>query len=289
MTNSRIRFALTLGLVGVAAGCGLDAGSLADKGDLGGARQSAVVALQGSLGLVDSTAAPAEVGQAQIYTTVITNPTAQTFTNVFGNVNGEALVEPTMNSAKASAGHCLRNGPQNFICFFGTVAPGATITVTSAVVPAAEGTLSFVANVGTSDNDITSDEIDIAVGAAPTDVQTTGAASTGSPARGAPYTYTFAVKNNGPALADAVTFSDTLPPELPVTGVTGPAGATCSVTGQAVFCSLGDMPVGVQENIVIATVAPGSPATIANTGSAATASPDRNPADDAVTVSVQIK
>jgi hypothetical protein len=49
------------------------------------------------------------------------------------------------------------------------------------------------------------------------------------------------------------------------------------------------MPVGSQDRIVIATVAPDSPATITNTGAAATASPDRNPADDAVTISVQIK
>jgi len=287
MTTFRIRFALVL--LGVAGGgCAADIGSSPDNGDVG-VRQSAIVALQGTLNIVDSTAGPAEVGQAQTYTTVITNPSAQTFTNVFGNVNGEALPEPTMNSAKASAGHCLRNGAQNFICFFGTMAPGATITVTSVVVAAAEGTLGFVANVGTSDDDITSDEVDISVGPAPTDVQTTGAASTGSPARGAPYTYTFAVKNNGPAVADAVTFTDKLPAVLPVTSVTGPAGAACSVSGQVVSCALGDMPVGVQESIVIATVAPDSPATITNAGTAATASPDRNPADDAVTVTVQIK
>jgi uncharacterized repeat protein (TIGR01451 family) len=287
MIDSRIPFALVL--VGVAAGCGENVGSSPDNGGLVGARQSAVIALQGTLNVVDSTAGPAEVGQPQTYTTVVTNPTTQTFTNVFGNVNGEALVEPTMSSAKATAGHCLRNGPQNFICFFGTVGPGATFTVTSVVVPAAEGTLGFVVNAATSDDDITGDQLDIAVGPAPTDVQTTGAASTGSPARGAPYTYTFAVKNNGPAVADAVTFMDTLPAGLPVTGVTGPAGAACSVSGQSVSCALGDMPVGVQESIVIATVAPDSPATIINTGAAATASPDRNPADDAVTITVQIK
>jgi uncharacterized repeat protein (TIGR01451 family) len=289
MTHPRTRFALALGLAGVIAGCGASVPSSADDGDPASARPSAITMLQGILDVTDSTTGPAEVGQAQTYTTVITNPTAETFTNVFGNVNAEAPVMPTMSSAKASAGHCLRNGAQNFICFFGTMAPGATFTVTSVVVPAAEGTLTFVANALTSPNDATSDEIDIAIGPAPTDVQTTGAASTGSPARGAPFTYTFAVKNNGPALADAVTFTDTLPAELPVTGVTAPAAAACSVSGQTVSCALGDVAVGVQESIVIATVAPANPATITNTGAAATASPDRNPANDAVTITVQIK
>jgi len=144
MTNSRIRFALGPALALAGVGCGANVAS-PSTGDLGGVHQSAIIALQGSLDLVDSTTGPAEVGQAQTYTTVITNPTAQTFTNVFGNVNAEAFTaEPTMSSAKASAGHCLRNGSQNFICFFGTMEPGATITVTSAVVPAAEGTLIFV-------------------------------------------------------------------------------------------------------------------------------------------------
>jgi hypothetical protein len=250
---------------------------------------SALVAIQGSLAVADSTTGPAQAAQPQTFTTLITNPTAQTFTNVFGNVNGLASVEPAMLSAHASAGHCTRNGSQNFICFFGAMAPGASITITSVVVPASEGALGFVANAEAVINDVTSDEIDIDIAPAPTDVQVTGSASTGSPPRGAPYSYTFLVKNNGPAVANAVTFADNAPPTIPVTGVVAPAGASCSTAGQLVSCTLGDLAVGAQASIVIDAMAPSTPQTVSNTASAATASPDRNPANDSVTVLVQVR
>jgi uncharacterized repeat protein (TIGR01451 family) len=147
-------------------------------------------------------------------------------------------------------------------------------------------------------NDDTSDSTTVEIAPAPTDVQVTGSASNGSPARGNGFTYTFQVRNDGPFTADDVTFTDTLPDALPVGGVAltfngaqiffGPP-ASCSTLGQTITCSLGAIPVGTQAVIAIGTTAPTTPQTIVNTASVSTSTPDRNPANGSVAVTVQIK
>ena len=60
-------------------------------------------------------------------------------------------------------------------------------------------------------------------------------------------------------------------------------------TGQTVSCALGDLPGGSQAIIFINTTAPTDPQIIVNTASMASATPDRNAANDSVSVVVQIK
>jgi len=249
--------------------------------------------LQGTILMSVSNTGPAQVGLPQTFTTVITNPTAAAIDNVFGSVSVYTF-NGTASSAKTSQGSCPRNGPPDFICFFGTMAAGATITVTTVVVPTDAGPLSFASNAGPM-NDDTADLTTIDIAPSPTDVQVGGFASNGSPPRGGNFTYTFQVKNNGPFIADAVAFTDTLPAVLPVGSITASSSVTaspsvpCTVTGQTVSCDLGSMPVGSQATIVIGTTAPLDPQTITNTASIASATPDRNPANGSASVTVQIK
>lgn len=274
-------------------GCGGSA-----PGNLHGAGSNDIIQQQGTLLLSVSTTGAAQVGQPQTFTTVITNPTAAAIDNVFGGVEVISL-NGTMSSAKSTQGPCPRNGPPDFICFFGTMAAGQTITVTSVVVPTDAGPLSFAVSAG-GPNDFTTDFTTIDIAPSPTDVQLGGSASNGSPPRGGNFTYTFQVKNAGPFTADAVTFTDTLPAVLPANGaavsfvlpptaiITSPP-ASCTVTGQTVSCEIGDMPVGSQATIVISTTAPADPQTIVNTASIATTTPDRNAANQSASVTVQIK
>jgi uncharacterized repeat protein (TIGR01451 family) len=279
---SKTRYALALAVLG--CGCSSSAA------DPTGSTRQAVVVLQGLLTETVVTSGPAQVGQQQTWTATIVNNTASTVSNAFG-IQGVQTLNGTMDHARSSAGACLRDGPGAFTCLFGDLAPGATVTMTGVTVATAEGPFTFISTVGgnSNTNDLTEDDTTIDIGPAPTDVQVTGSASNGSPARGAPYSYTFQVKNNGPALADAVSFTDTLPPAILVSAVTPPSGATCSVTAQTVSCSLGDMAVGATANVVIATIAPTTAQTITDTATIATTSPDRNPANDSVGVTVQIK
>jgi len=273
------RASLLLALV-LMAGCGGSATS--DRQS----RSTGLIQQQGTLAVAVTDSGPALVGQPQTFVTVITNPTANAIDNVVGGV-GVYTLNGTASSAKSTQGACPRNGPAQFVCFFGTIAAGASITVTSVVVPTDAGTFIFESGANAL-NDGTSDFTTIDIAPQPTDVQVTGFASTSSPARGAAFSYTFQVKNNGPFTADAVTFSDTLPAALPAGSATASTG-TCNVTGQTVSCALGDLAVGAQATIVIATSAPQAPQTISNTASVATTTPERNPANNSVTVTVQVK
>jgi uncharacterized repeat protein (TIGR01451 family) len=122
----------------------------------------------------------------------------------------------------------------------------------------------------------------------PTDLQVTGSASTGSPQLGAAFSYVFQVKNNGPHGAYDVAFDDVLPASLTATTATSDAGS-CTVTGNAVHCALGLFAVGGQAKITVGVVAPTVTGAIADTATASMSNPDRNPANNSVTVTVQPK
>jgi len=252
-----------------------------------GGLEEAVIFEQGTLTLVESETGPAQVGLPENITIVITNPSAQTVPNGFGGITVQG--SGVMTTARSTAGRCLRNGPPDWICFFGDIAPGAVITVTAAVVPSLPGPMQIGSSVG-SQNDFTSDmspPVDIA--AAPTDVQITGSASTGGPARGGFFFYTYQVKNGGPFGVLDVGFSDTLPDALPVTNVLASAGVNCAVAGQTVTCDLGGLGIGAQAQIIIDTVAPPTPGNVTNVASVTSSSPDSNQANDSVSVTVQVR
>jgi uncharacterized repeat protein (TIGR01451 family) len=130
--------------------------------------------------------------------------------------------------------------------------------------------------------------VNVAIAPAPTDVQVTGAASTGSPSIGSTYSYTFQVKNNGPWPAPAVTFTDTLPSAVRLAAVESTAG-TCTASGATIDCSLGDLGVGSQANVTLTVQAPATPQSITDSASVAMADTDRQPANNTVNVSVQVR
>src|SRR4051812_32794448 len=89
------------------------------------------------------------------------------------------------------------------------------------------------------------------------DLQVSGSASTGSPAAGAAFTYSFLVKNSGPDTATAVVLSDPLPggtvynyatansSTLPCAAFGNPNG------GATASCNLGDIAKGGQATVVV--------------------------------------
>ena len=118
----------------------------------------------------------------------------------------------------------------------------------------------------------------------------TGSASTGSPARGAQYSYTFQVKNNGPWPAPSVTFEDALPAAVTFSSISTTAGnGACAQAGGAISCAIGDLAVGAQANVVITVQAPTTPQTITDAATVGLAAPDRQPTNDTASVTVQVK
>ena len=103
------------------------------------------------------------------------------------------------------------------------------------------------------------------------DVQISGSPSTGTPAVGAQFSYTYQIKNSGQATATAVTFTDVLPSELDPLGfrsVTVSDGSACTaptipdIYQVLISCDLGDMAPGAQKTVTAVVTAPLTPGTI---------------------------
>ena len=155
----------------------------------------------------------------------------------------------------------------------------ACLTVATAVAAALVPSVAFAAGGTTSGADI----------------QVSGSASTGSPAPGAVFTYTFQVKNSGPEVATSVAFSDPLPTGTvfnyaTANGSTLPCAAIGNLAGGAsVSCAVGDIAKGGQAAVVVAVNAPQTASTFTNTGSAAATNVDPNTANNSANVTVQVK
>lgn len=129
------------------------------------------------------------------------------------------------------------------------------------------------------------------------DIQVSGSASTGKPAPGAEFSYTFQVKNGGSASASAVVFNDVLPAELPPPSYSRAVtsdGSACNATSSAggaltVSCALGPMAAGTQKSITIFVVAPPTSSTFVNTGTATSGSGDKDLGNNSKSVSVSVR
>jgi uncharacterized repeat protein (TIGR01451 family) len=223
---------------------------------------------------------------------VVTNSMA---TAAAGTLGFSATIGTRVSAVNATGGLCtnIGGGPGGALlfCEIQSLAPGASATVTFSATASQLGTVDIGGATSPSGGAGVFDtafDLSLPVTPAPTDVQVTGFASTGSPKLGSVYSYTFQVKNNGPFVAPSVTFVDTLPASLSFVGVTSNGGA-CSQAAGTVNCAFGDMAVGSQAKVVISVQAPGTAQTIADGASVSEAVTDRNPANNTVSVTVQAK
>jgi uncharacterized repeat protein (TIGR01451 family) len=198
-----------------------------------------------------------------------------------------------------------------------TLAPGASVSGSVTVRPRTGGPAFYtlysghtpLSGIGTAVLDPVINYRGMVAPAA-TDIQITGAASTGSPLVGSTFTYTFQVHNGGSrGTFGGITFVDALPASLAyISSSVTTAGIdqttdqqvqvtlqnACSAVGQTVVCQLQDMTTGGLTNkaTITLTVAASGPAQlIANTASVHTASTqdDSNLANNSVTVNVATK
>jgi uncharacterized repeat protein (TIGR01451 family) len=233
-------------------------------------------------------------GVAASYTITVANTT----TAAIPNVSAEFQL-PSGMSLKAVPANCVKalfggnSGPAS--CSLGTLAPGASASVTVSIVATSAGTFTIqgaaLAQVPLpgSGFQILSTNLGFTVQVAPgpTDVQVTGSSNNGSPPVGSAFSYTFQVKDNGPQGASGVTFDDTLPATIGLTSFSTSVG-TCvgGASPNSVHCELGDLAVGQQATIVITAVATATGAAT-NTATTGMTGPDTQPANNSVGVTVQ--
>ena len=197
-------------------------------------------------------------------------------------------------SVTPGAPTCTLSG-QALSCSLGTLASGGSTSVTISGVVASgttPGTISNTATVSsaTSDSDGTTirhsgDDGDR--GGEPVDHED------GQPdlsvAVGGTLQYTLEVSNAGPSAAAGVTVADTLPAALTGISVT-PGAPTCTLSGQALSCSLGTLASGGSTSVTISgVVASGTtPGTISNTATVNSATGDSDAGNNSATAETTV-
>jgi uncharacterized repeat protein (TIGR01451 family) len=199
-------------------------------------------------------------------------------------------------------------GLTTFNCNLGTMGLNATATVTVTVLlPNAAGTFTNSATVtatngssvnvdpNTANNTFTSTTTvaGSSCGTGNADVQVTGASNNGNPVHGSPVTFTWQIKNGtGNVTASCVSFTATTTApsgaSLTQNSVSSTAG-TCSISGNTVSCSLGDIAGGGTATVTVqATPSNAEPAnSYTTTGKAALGGgTDPNTANNQSTVSI---
>lgn len=247
-------------------------------------------------------------------------------TAVISNCHTAPPAGPTLISLSPGCGGQSPNEFPTNLAVFGiwctpstgvTLAPGATISGSVTLRPTTGGFPDYTVYSGYNDpitgkfhpNTPTITNSNLVTPAA-TDIQITGAASTGSPSVGSTFTYTFQIKDAGPwGTFGGLVFANTLPASLTYVGssvvqggldsITGqPAQFTllnsCSAVGQTIVCPLQDMTIGGLTNQATVTITVAASAVaqqIVNTASVHTVLPqdDSNISNNSVTVNVTSK
>src|SRR6266478_5071876 len=208
---------------------------------------------------------PVTIGNNITFTSTITNngPSAATGVTFYPTQVPSSTVNlfKTPATTTSTLGTCDNT---NEFCFLGTLASGASTTVTLVVSTATgqEGTQTVAVGVGGNESDsnpsnnVATTTVNV-LGAV--NLQLIGTASPAPVVLGGNLTYQLIVINNGPSPATGVTLTDTLPAGVTFVSATATQG-TCTVTA-TVVCSLGTLavfPATATVNIVVTPTAVGT-------------------------------
>ncbi len=237
------------------------------------------------------------------YTQVVTNNGPQDAVNatfieaVPGNTTFQSLVvAPGWSCTTPAVGSA-----GNISCTDPDVANAAvgTFTVVVQVIPGTVSGTQILDTVsvssGTNDPNLannTASVLTLVGSATSANLVVTKTASPNPVQAGNNLTYTIVVKNNGPAAATAVTFTDAIPVHTTFVSLaqTGTAWV-CPAPGASVSCTIASFPSGGTTTFtLVVTVVAGtaSGTVITNTASTATGTPDPNPSSNSSTVNVTV-
>lgn len=259
------------------------------------AAQAATITSPGAPVVTLTSGDGAAVGQALPMSVTATNATAGPITSILLTVSW-AQSAAKLVGALPNPDLCIRGGSggtlTSFTCSVGTLQPGTSVTITFAFQPNVAGTLDVNGAIsgfrgGVFQRNTTT--LTIPVAPAPTDVQITGFASTGSPAAGTNFHYTFQVKNGGAQPAYGVVFTDTVPAGETLIVVGTDTFAPCTIANGTATCALGDLAAGSQVLINVGVAAPTATGTLTDTGSANATNGDTQPQNNSVSIIVQVK
>jgi len=233
------------------------------------------------LSIVKTGPATAIGGSNITYTLVATNNGPTTATGV--TVSDPVPANSTFVSA--SLGCVLSAGVVT--CSAGTLASGASQSFTVTVTPGSGGSVVNTATIGGDQSDPNSGNNTSTVTTSVNHNADLSVVKTGPAfvANGGSITYTVTVTNNGPAPANNVMVSDTIPSSI--TGATAtPSQGSCS---GSFSCSLGNLASGASATVTITgTVSSTSGSSVSNTACASADSPDPAPANNCSTTTATV-
>jgi uncharacterized repeat protein (TIGR01451 family) len=207
----------------------------------------------------------------------------------------------TFVSVSTSQGACS-SAAGSISCNLGSIAGSGSATVTlvlqltAQTTNTASGSMKDAAGNPLTDptpsDDTASATTSISAPSTTTDIQVTGSAQNGGPAVGTADTYTWQIKNNQKTTANAVVFTDNLPPSLQFASASTSAG-TCSTpapgtAGGTVTCNLSALNGGDTMTVTINVVVTQA-GSVADTGVASFTGTDTNPANNSFTVTINPK
>jgi uncharacterized repeat protein (TIGR01451 family) len=207
----------------------------------------------------------------------------------------------TFVSATASQGVCSAVG-STVTCTLGAIAGGGSASISLVLNLTAQTTNTATVSMKDSGgnpitdptpaDDTSSATTSITTPTTTTDVQVTGSAQNGGPAVGTSDTYTWQIRNNQKAVANALIFTNNLPPGLQFASASTTLGSCTTpapgTEGGTVSCSAPALNGGAAMVVTI-NVTVTQTGSIADTGSASFSGTDTNPANNSFTVTIKPK
>jgi uncharacterized repeat protein (TIGR01451 family)/CSLREA domain-containing protein len=227
---------------------------------------------------ITKTAAPdsPSVGTNLTYTLTVTNNGPSAATGV--TVTDQLPSAVQFTSAQPSQGTC--GTPNPVVCTLGSLAVGASATISIVVQPTQAGGFTNAASVAGDQQDPNpaNNRASVTTTAqAAADLAITKSASPNNPRVGTNLNYALTITNNGPAAATGVSVTDQLPSNVQFISAR-PSQGTCGAPNPIV-CSLGNLAVGASATINV-VVQPTAAGTLSNSASVTGNQQDPNPANN---------
>ncbi|MFN8525950.1 MAG: hypothetical protein U0821_22850 [Chloroflexota bacterium] len=220
---------------------------------------------------------PVLVGQNVTYTIIVSNAGPSTATNV------QALdllpSNSNFSSVTPSQGTCTSGAQVS--CALGTLAGGASATISLVATATAAGAMTNVASVSGSERDPSPGNNGVTQTATARSVADLEITKTGPDqvAVSGPIAYVLTARNNGPLAATNVVIVDTIPAGTAFVSSSPSAGGVCAGT-TTVVCVFPTLTVNATATVTINVTAPATPGVVVNSATVSASEEDPDPSNN---------